>query len=57
MQQLPYTGPSYRRDAAQRFDTAELYHTSGDRPGYESYLPAPLGPAATCTTTTTPWSP
>lgn len=43
MQELPRTGPSYRRDAAERFDTAELYFTAGERPGYESYLPAPLG--------------
>ncbi|MEU9186463.1 glycoside hydrolase family 76 protein [Streptomyces sp. NPDC048484] len=43
MQELPRTGPAYRRDAAERFDTAELYFTAGERPGYESYLPAPLG--------------
>ncbi|MFC8309856.1 glycoside hydrolase family 76 protein [Streptomyces olivaceus] len=43
MQALPRTGPSYRHDAAERFDTAELYFTGGDRPGYASYLPAPLG--------------
>ncbi|AIV38393.1 glycoside hydrolase family 76 protein [Streptomyces sp. CCM_MD2014] len=43
MQALPHTGAAYRRDAAERFDTAELYHTFGERPGYESYLPAPLG--------------
>ncbi|WP_031513192.1 glycoside hydrolase family 76 protein [Streptomyces sp. NRRL F-5123] len=43
MQQLPKTGPSYRRDATQRFDTVELYFAPGDRPGYQSYLPAPLG--------------
>ncbi|MFE0821612.1 glycoside hydrolase family 76 protein [Streptomyces sp. NPDC058794] len=43
MQALPRTGAAYRRDAAERFDTAELYYTSGERPGYESYLPAPLG--------------
>ncbi|MEV7990399.1 glycoside hydrolase family 76 protein [Streptomyces sp. NPDC086077] len=43
MQDLPRTGPSYRKDAAERFATAELYHASGERPGYASYLPAPLG--------------
>ncbi|GAA5204253.1 glycoside hydrolase family 76 protein [Streptomyces thinghirensis] len=43
MQELPKTGASYRRDAAERFDTVELYHSSGPRPGYASYLPAPLG--------------
>ncbi|MEU2397790.1 glycoside hydrolase family 76 protein [Streptomyces pseudogriseolus] len=43
MQHLPRTGSSYRDDAAERFDTAELYLTAGPRPGYESYLPAPLG--------------
>ncbi|MFE1034566.1 glycoside hydrolase family 76 protein [Streptomyces sp. NPDC058807] len=43
MQALPRTGAAYRRDAAERFDSAELYYTSGERPGYESYLPAPLG--------------
>ncbi|MGW0350727.1 glycoside hydrolase family 76 protein [Streptomyces anthocyanicus] len=43
MQRLPRTGPAYRQDAAERFDTAELYHTGGERPGYRSYLPAPLG--------------
>ncbi|WP_030377239.1 MULTISPECIES: glycoside hydrolase family 76 protein [unclassified Streptomyces] len=43
MQELPRTGSAYRQDAAERLDTAELYHTGGDRPGYASYLPAPLG--------------
>ncbi|MET8903476.1 glycoside hydrolase family 76 protein [Streptomyces sp. NPDC004538] len=43
MQHLPRTGAAYRRDAAERFETAELYYTPGERPGYESYLPAPLG--------------
>jgi uncharacterized protein YyaL (SSP411 family) len=43
MQELPGTGPAYRQDAAERFDTAELYFAGGDRPGYASYLPAPLG--------------
>ncbi|MBL1119868.1 AGE family epimerase/isomerase [Streptomyces sp. 110] len=43
MQRLPNTGQDYRRDAAERFDTVELYFGSGDRPGYQSYLPAPLG--------------
>lgn len=43
MQELPDTGASYRQDAAERFDTVELYFTSGERPGYASYLPAPLG--------------
>ncbi|MFF3485458.1 glycoside hydrolase family 76 protein [Streptomyces sp. NPDC002701] len=43
MQELPRIGPGFRRDAAQRFDTVELYRGSGDRPGYQSYLPAPLG--------------
>ncbi|WP_370664480.1 glycoside hydrolase family 76 protein [Streptomyces sp. IBSBF 2507] len=44
MQQLPATGGAYRRDAAERFATAELYFAPGERPGYASYLPAPLGP-------------
>ncbi|MFJ5270857.1 glycoside hydrolase family 76 protein [Streptomyces sp. NPDC088358] len=43
MQELPLTGSSYRHDAAERVDTAELYFTRGKRSGYESYLPAPLG--------------
>jgi uncharacterized protein YyaL (SSP411 family) len=43
MQRLPRTGDAYRQDATERFDTAELYHTGGERPGYQSYLPAPLG--------------
>lgn len=43
MQELPRTGAFYRRDAAERSGTFELYFTPGDRPGYESYLPAPLG--------------
>jgi rhamnogalacturonyl hydrolase YesR len=43
MQELPRTGRDFRPDAAERFDTVELYHASGDRPGYQSYLPAPLG--------------
>lgn len=43
MQELPRTGAAYRHDAAERLATAELYSTSGDRPGYASYLPAPLG--------------
>ncbi|MEU5518084.1 glycoside hydrolase family 76 protein [Streptomyces griseoaurantiacus] len=43
MQELPGTGSAYRQDAAERFDTAELYRTGGERPGYASYLPAPLG--------------
>jgi uncharacterized protein YyaL (SSP411 family) len=43
MQELPGTGSAYRKDAAERFDTTELYHTGGERPGYASYLPAPLG--------------
>jgi uncharacterized protein YyaL (SSP411 family) len=43
MEQLPNTGRHYRQDAAERFDTVELYFAAGDRPGYQSYLPAPLG--------------
>ncbi|MEC3992564.1 glycoside hydrolase family 76 protein [Actinacidiphila sp. DG2A-62] len=43
MERLPRSGPAYRRDAAERFATVQLYATSGDRPGYASYLPAPLG--------------
>ncbi|MFE2626510.1 glycoside hydrolase family 76 protein [Streptomyces sp. NPDC059374] len=43
MQELPRTGASYRHDAAERFETAELYLSGGERPGYESSLPAPLG--------------
>src|SRR3954463_1698948 len=43
MQRLPHTGPSYGPDARERFDTVELYFTPGDRPGYHSYLPTPLG--------------
>ncbi|MFE7031446.1 glycoside hydrolase family 76 protein [Streptomyces sp. NPDC057621] len=43
MQELPRTGGDFRADAAERFDTVELYFAGGDRPGYQSYLPAPLG--------------
>ncbi|MFJ8787976.1 hypothetical protein [Streptomyces sp. NPDC102462] len=43
MQQLPRTGPVHRPDAAERFDTIELNFAPGGRPGYQSYLPAPLG--------------
>ncbi|WP_328437061.1 glycoside hydrolase family 76 protein [Streptomyces sp. NBC_00444] len=43
MQRLPGTGPAYRPDAAERFDTVKLYFGPGARPGYQSYLPAPLG--------------
>jgi rhamnogalacturonyl hydrolase YesR len=43
MQSLPGTGRTYRQDASARFTTIELYFTGGDRPGYQSYLPAPLG--------------
>lgn len=43
MEHLPNTGRDYRQDAAARFDTVELYFAAGDRPGYQSYLPAPLG--------------
>ncbi|GAA3352576.1 hypothetical protein GCM10017744_002140 [Streptomyces antimycoticus] len=55
MQQLPNTGQDHRQDAAERFDTVELYSGPGDRPGYQSYLPAPWDRAATSTTTTTLW--
>lgn len=41
---LPGVGGSYRSDAAARFDTLQLYFEPRDgRPGYDSYLPAPLG--------------
>jgi len=43
MSRLPRTGVRYRADAAERFRTVELYFGGGNRPGYESYLPAPLG--------------
>ncbi|MFI6653020.1 glycoside hydrolase family 76 protein [Streptomyces sp. NPDC050529] len=41
---LPGTGEHYTADAAERFATLELYFEPRDgRPGYDSYLPAPLG--------------
>ncbi|WP_327299388.1 glycoside hydrolase family 76 protein [Streptomyces sp. NBC_01197] len=41
---LPKSGTSYTADAAERFRTLELYFDPRDgRPGYDSYLPAPLG--------------
>ncbi|WP_091525251.1 glycoside hydrolase family 76 protein [Microlunatus soli] len=43
MSRLPRRGAAYRDDAAERFDTIELYFGDGERPGYQSYLPAPLG--------------
>ncbi|MGQ4475294.1 glycoside hydrolase family 76 protein [Streptomyces sp. SAS_276] len=43
MQRLPRTGSAHRTEAAERFDTIELYFAPGERPGYHSYLPAPLG--------------
>ncbi len=44
MSQLPHGGTRYRDDAEERFETLELYHSDGDGlPGYQSYLPAPLG--------------
>ncbi|MFF4244865.1 glycoside hydrolase family 76 protein [Streptomyces sp. NPDC001822] len=44
MSELPHVGPRYARDAAERFDALRLYFDPRDgRPGYDSYLPAPLG--------------
>lgn len=44
MADLPGKGDDYTADAAERFDTLELYFEPRDgRPGYDSYLPAPLG--------------
>ncbi|AXK35482.1 hydrolase [Streptomyces armeniacus] len=44
MSELPGTGKRYADDADERFDTLELYFNPRDgRPGYDSYLPAPLG--------------
>ncbi len=41
---LPGVGARYHRDAAERFTTLRLYFDPRDgRPGYDSYLPAPLG--------------
>ncbi|MFI6093087.1 glycoside hydrolase family 76 protein [Streptomyces sp. NPDC051218] len=44
MSELPRNGARYDRDAAERFETLRLYFNPRDsRPGYDSYLPAPLG--------------
>jgi hypothetical protein len=44
MAALPHRGQAYTADAAERFDTLQLYFNPRDgRPGYDSYLPAPLG--------------
>ncbi|QHY93551.1 Glycosyl hydrolase family 76 [Streptomyces sp. S4.7] len=44
MSKLPGVGARYDRDAAERFTTLRLYFNPRDgRPGYDSYLPAPLG--------------
>lgn len=44
MAALPGTGQRYAADAAERFDAVQLYFDPRDgRPGYDSYLPAPLG--------------
>lgn len=44
MSELPRVGARYDRDAAERFTTLRLYFNPRDgRPGYDSYLPAPLG--------------
>ncbi|MEU9362190.1 glycoside hydrolase family 76 protein [Streptomyces sp. NPDC048301] len=44
MSELPGVGSRYERDAAERFTTLRLYFDPRDgRPGYDSYLPAPLG--------------
>lgn len=44
MAALPGAGDTYGADAAERFATLELYFEPRDgRPGYDSYLPAPLG--------------
>ncbi|MFG2569286.1 glycoside hydrolase family 76 protein [Streptomyces sp. NPDC048567] len=41
---LPGSGRRYTADAAERFSTLELYfEPRAGRPGYDSYLPAPLG--------------
>ncbi|MBM7053332.1 glycoside hydrolase family 76 protein [Streptomyces durocortorensis] len=42
--ELPEAGAHYKQDAAERFSTLRLYFNPRDgRPGYDSYLPAPLG--------------
>ncbi|MFZ7088882.1 glycoside hydrolase family 76 protein [Curtobacterium sp. RRHDQ10] len=45
LQGLPGVGPAYTASAAARVDGFDHYHAvaPGGRPGYESYLPAPLG--------------
>ncbi|MFJ8752995.1 glycoside hydrolase family 76 protein [Streptomyces sp. NPDC102441] len=44
MSELPRVGARYERDAAERFTALRLYFDPRDgRPGYDSYLPAPLG--------------
>lgn len=44
MAAIPGTGKRYTHDAAERFSTLQLYYDPRDgRPGYDSYLPAPLG--------------
>ncbi|MFJ8844791.1 glycoside hydrolase family 76 protein [Streptomyces cyaneofuscatus] len=44
MSELPGIGARYDHDAAERFTTLRLYFNPRDgRPGYDSYLPAPLG--------------
>jgi len=45
LQGIDGVGPAYAHAAAARVDGFERYHAvaPGGRPGYESYLPAPLG--------------
>ncbi len=45
LQGLPGAGAAYENSAAARVDGFQLYYDvrPGGRPGYESYLPAPLG--------------
>jgi hypothetical protein len=45
LQGIEGVGPAYAHAAAARVDGFERYHAvaPGGRPGYESYLPAPLG--------------
>jgi hypothetical protein len=45
LQGLPGVGPAYTNSARARVDGFENYYdvAPGGRPGYESYLPAPLG--------------
>lgn len=45
MSAIPHVGRSYQDDVAEHFDALEAYHgvDAFGEPGYESYVPAPLG--------------